>query len=68
VIVVTHTEVVKSSLIVFGGLPLAPGFDLDVAPTSISEWVTAGDPDAWPRPRWALVRLNDIAHLSLELG
>jgi probable phosphoglycerate mutase len=67
-VVVTHAEVVKCSLIAFGGLPLAPGFDLDVAPTSITEWVTAGDPDAWPRPRWTLVRLNDSAHLSLELG
>jgi broad specificity phosphatase PhoE len=68
VVVVTHAEVVKCSLIVFGGLPLAPGFDLAVAPTSITEWVTAGDPDAWPRPRWTLVRLNDTAHLSFELG
>ena len=64
VLVVTHAEVVASSLIVLGGLPLSIGFDLDIAPTSITEWTTSGDPDAWPRPRWKLARLNDSAHLS----
>jgi probable phosphoglycerate mutase len=68
VVVVTHAETVASSLIVFGNLPLAPGFDLDIAPASITEWATEGDPDAWPRPRWTLVRLNDSAHVSWELG
>ncbi len=68
VIVVAHAETVASSLIVFGGLPLSPGFDPDVAPASITEWVTTGDPEAWPRPRWTLVRLNDSAHLSQEVG
>lgn len=67
VVVVAHAETVTSSLIVFGSLPLSLGFDLRVAPTSITEWVTAGDPDAWPRPRWTLVRLNDSAHVAREL-
>ncbi|MDQ4097297.1 MAG: histidine phosphatase family protein [Actinomycetota bacterium] len=67
VVVVAHAETVSSSLIVFGGLPLAPGFDVKIAPASITEWSTNGDPDAWPRPRWTLVRLNDSAHTSWEL-
>lgn len=64
VVIVAHAETVCSSLIVFGGLPLALGFDLDVAPTAITEWATEGDPAAWPRPRWTFVRLNDSAHVS----
>lgn len=58
-VVVAHGETVETSLIVFGGLPLAPGFDVDIAPASITEWRTDGDPQAWPRPRWTLVRFND---------
>lgn len=65
VVVVTHAETISSSLIVFGGLPLAPGFDMHIASTSITEWQTEGDPDAWPRPRWTLVRFNDNAHLTM---
>lgn len=64
VVIATHTEVVNSSLIVFGGVPLTPGFDVSVLPASITEWMTDGDPAAWPRPRWTLMRLNDSAHLS----
>lgn len=64
VVVVAHTETITSSLIAFGGLPLAPSFDLNVVPTAITEWITEGDPEAWPRPRWTLWRLNDSAHLS----
>ncbi len=63
VIAVAHNETVKSSLIVFGGLPLATGFDVAIGPTAINEWMTEGDPDAWPRPRWTLMRLNDSGHL-----
>ena len=66
VVVATHTEVVHSSLTVFGGALLDPGFDVTIAPTSITEWTTEGDPDAWPRPRWTLVRLNDHAHVSQD--
>lgn len=62
-IVVTHAEVVQSSLTLFGGLPLSPSFDLRIAPTGITEWLTIGDPDSWPRPRWTLERLNDSSHL-----
>jgi hypothetical protein len=60
---VAHAETVTSSLIVFGCLPLALGFDIQVAPASLTEWVAEGDPAAWPRPRWTLARLNDGAHL-----
>jgi hypothetical protein len=60
---VAHHETVKSSLIVFGGLPLSPGFDMSVAPASITEWTTTEDPASWPRPRWNLMRFNDCAHL-----
>lgn len=64
VVAVAHNETVRSSLIVFGGLPLATGFDVAIAPTAITEWMTEGDPDAWPRPRWTLVRLNDSGHVA----
>ncbi len=63
VMLVTHREPIVASFIVFGGLPLAPGFDMDVAPASITEWATDGNPAAWPRPRWTLARFNDSAHL-----
>lgn len=68
VLIVAHAETITSSFIVLGGLPLLLGFDLNVAPTSITEWTTEGDPEAWPRPRWTLVRLNDNAHVPRELG
>lgn len=64
VVVVAHTETIKSSLIVFEALPLALSFDTNAAPTSITEWTTAGDPEAWPRARWTLERLNDHAHTT----
>lgn len=67
VVVATHAETVESSLIVFGGLPFDRAFDLSIANTSVTEWTTDGDPDAWPRPRWKLVRLNDHAHTSHKL-
>jgi broad specificity phosphatase PhoE len=63
VVAVAHAETIKSSMIVFGGLPLAPGFDMKVAPASITEWVMEGDPNAWPRARWTLVRFNDSTHV-----
>jgi probable phosphoglycerate mutase len=63
-VVVTHTEVVNASLIVFGDLPLMPAFDVAVANTSITEWTTDGDPTDWPHARWTLVRFNDAAHLE----
>ncbi len=64
VLVVAHAETMNASFILFGGVPLLIGFDTQVAPTSITEWFTEGDPDAWPRPRWTLARFNDSAHLS----
>lgn len=71
-IVVTHAEVVETSLITFGSLPIYRDFDITVAATSITEWVTNDDPSAdrpvqvspWPPVRWTLVRLNDAAHLA----
>lgn len=64
VIIATHAEAVNSSLIILGGLPLTIGFDTVIAPTSITEWTTDGNPGDWPRPRWTLQRFNDSAHLS----
>lgn len=63
-VIVSHAETVNAALIVFGALPLALPFDIAVGPTSITEWTTDGDPAAWPRPRWTLVRLNDSAHIA----
>ena len=62
-LVVTHAETIASSFIVFGGLPLAPGFDMKAANASIAEWTMDGDPDACPCARWTLVRFNDHAHV-----
>ncbi|CAN5397638.1 hypothetical protein BH09CHL1_BH09CHL1_03330 [soil metagenome] len=63
VLIVAHSETVRAAQIVFGNLPLSMDFDMQVSPTSITEWITNGDPDAWPRPRWSLIRANDTAHL-----
>ena len=70
--VVAHAEVVEASLITFGSLPVYRNFDVQVAATSVTEWVTTDDPSAawpvrvspWPPVRWTLVRLNDAAHLA----
>ncbi len=67
-LIVGHAETVRASLIVFGGLPLALPLDVNIAPASITEWRTDGDPAAWPRPRWMLARLNDHAHLPQPLA
>lgn len=64
VLIVAHSETINAAHIVFGNLPLHMGFDILVSPTSITEWMTDGDPDAWPRPRWSLMRANDTAHLQ----
>jgi len=66
IVAVAHSETVQSAFIVFGGLPLSPGFEMVVMNTSITEWETKGNPDAWPRPCWVLVRFNDSAHLLTE--
>jgi len=71
-VIVTHAEGVAASLVAFGSLPLYREFDVLVAPTSITEWVTDDDPAApWQpegRPtlpvRWTLARLNDAAHIA----
>lgn len=67
VVIATHNEVVKISLIVFGGVPLTLGFETAIFPASITEWMAESDPGAWPRPRWNLMRLNDSAHLPRDL-
>ena len=66
IIVAAHSETVQSAFIVFGGLPLSPGFEMVVTNASITEWETKGNPGAWPRPGWVLVRFNDSAHLLVE--
>jgi 2,3-bisphosphoglycerate-dependent phosphoglycerate mutase len=63
-LVVAHAEVVEISLIVFGSLPLARAFDVQVGNTSLTEWITDEDTFAWPPARWTLVRFNDTAHLE----
>jgi probable phosphoglycerate mutase len=68
VLIVAHTETVNAAHIVFGNLSLSMGFDSLVSATSITEWITEGDPDAWPRPRWSLMRGNDTAHLFNSAG
>jgi len=66
IVVVAHSETVQSAFIAFGGLPLSPSFEMAVTNASITEWETEGNPDAWPRPGWVLVRFNDSAHLLVE--
>jgi 2,3-bisphosphoglycerate-dependent phosphoglycerate mutase len=63
-LVVTHAEPVNASFIVFGQIPLMPGFEVTVSNVSLTEWTTADDPAAWPPARWTLVRFNDAAHLA----
>jgi probable phosphoglycerate mutase len=61
VIFVAHAETVEVSFHVLGLLPLYRSFDLDVAPASLTEWVTGNDPTQWPPARWRLVRFNAVA-------
>ncbi len=61
VIAVGHTETVGASFAAFGNQPLLRDFDVVVAPASITEWTTDGDPTAWPPPRWALHRLSALS-------
>jgi probable phosphoglycerate mutase len=58
VIAVGHTETVGASFAAFGNQPLLRDFDVVVAPASVTEWTTEGDPTGWPPPRWALHRLS----------
>ncbi|WP_239163185.1 histidine phosphatase family protein [Paractinoplanes rishiriensis] len=53
-VLVGHSETVESSFHVLGGQPLYRAFDLKVAPASVTEWSTDGDPSAWPPARWTL--------------
>ncbi len=59
VVVVGHAETVEISFNALGLLPLYRPFDLEVAPASITEWVTDQDPTQWPPPRWTLIRFNE---------
>ncbi|MEV6303073.1 histidine phosphatase family protein [Actinoplanes sp. NPDC051861] len=57
-VLVGHSETVEASFHVLAGQPLYRAFDLEVAPASITEWFTDGDPSAWPPARWTLRRFN----------
>ena len=59
-VLVGHSETVESSFHALAAQPLYRAFDLTVAPASITEWVTHGDPTAWPPPRWKLCRFNHV--------
>ncbi|WP_211762934.1 histidine phosphatase family protein [Kutzneria sp. CA-103260] len=61
VIAVGHKETVEASFVAFGNQPLLRGFDLAVAPASVTEWTTDGDPTDWPPPRWILHRLSALS-------
>jgi probable phosphoglycerate mutase len=58
-VLVGHSETVEASFHALAAQPLDRAFDLEVAPTSITEWATDGDPTGWPPPRWTLCRFND---------
>ncbi|MEU6716088.1 histidine phosphatase family protein [Nonomuraea sp. NPDC046802] len=60
VVLVGHAETVEISFNALGLLPVYRSFDLEVSPTSLTEWVTDQDPTQWPPPRWTLVRFNEI--------
>ena len=59
VVIVGHSETVEVSFHALGLLPLYRSFDLQVAPASVTEWVTGQAPTAWPPPRWTLVRFGE---------
>ncbi|WP_229400681.1 histidine phosphatase family protein [Micromonospora okii] len=61
VVLVGHTETVEASFHALAAQPLFRGFDMDVAPASITEWTTDGDPTGWPPPRWTLRRFSDVS-------
>jgi broad specificity phosphatase PhoE len=58
-VLVGHTETVASSFHALAAQPLYRAFDLKVAPASVTEWTTDGDPTGWPPPRWTLHRFSD---------
>ncbi|MFI9380411.1 histidine phosphatase family protein [Kutzneria sp. NPDC052558] len=61
VIAVGHAETVEASFVAFGNQPLLRAFDLAVAPASVTEWATEGDPTGWPLPRWTLRRFSALS-------
>jgi len=54
-VLVGHSETVQASFRALGHAPLLMQYDMVVAPASVTEWRTDGDPAAWPQPRWTLV-------------
>jgi broad specificity phosphatase PhoE len=58
VVLVGHSETVESSFHALGAQPLYRAFDTRVAPASVTEWVTDGNPTSWPPPRWTLHRFS----------
>jgi broad specificity phosphatase PhoE len=59
VVLVGHSETVSSSFHALAAQPLYRAFDLKVAPASVTEWTTDGDPTEMPPPRWTLHRFSD---------
>ncbi|MFI7573761.1 histidine phosphatase family protein [Micromonospora sp. NPDC049497] len=60
VVLVGHSETVESSFHALAAQPLFRAFDLAVAPASVTEWTTEGDPTGWPPPRWTLRRFGEV--------
>ncbi|KIR63105.1 histidine phosphatase family protein [Micromonospora harpali] len=60
-VLVGHTETVEASFHALAAQPLFRAFDMEVAPASITEWTTDGDPTGWPPPRWTLRRFSDVS-------
>ena len=58
-VVVGHSETVNGSFHALAAQPLYRAFDTVVAPASVTEWTTDGDPTATPPPRWTLLRFSD---------
>ncbi|GAA2353628.1 phosphoglycerate mutase [Catellatospora methionotrophica] len=58
VVLVGHSETVNSAFHVLGMQPLLRAFDTVVAPGSVTEWSTDGDPATSPPTRWTLHRFS----------
>lgn len=64
IVAVGHAETANASHRVFGNQPLLWDDSARVPPTSVTEWITDGDPGAFPPPPWTLARSKDAAHLD----
>ncbi|MFC8300148.1 histidine phosphatase family protein [Micromonospora orduensis] len=61
VVLVGHTATVEVAFHALAAQPLHRGFDLVIAPGSITEWTTDHDTGAWPPARWTLHRFGDTS-------